>query len=131
MLSPSQRWTEKGRRSMNPRPIPSFTNCPAFTEVATSAASNESTHMSRATWRLPASGASSRNTGPPFLYRAHLHLAGHCRRGLQQRRSRVQGGEAGDAALDRRPPDLESVLEDGPLGVAGLGVDVRHRVDDE
>src|SRR5689334_3246171 len=62
------------------------------------------TNIPRATWRRPVIGASTSNNGaPPLVDRAALH---------------------------RRAPDLEAVLDDR-VTVAGVFVDVRHRVEDE
>ena len=58
--------------------------------------------MSRATWRLPVTAPSSRNTLPPFVDRAHFHFvrSRDCR--LEQGRGRVERGQAWNAPLDRR-----------------------------
>src|SRR5260221_551868 len=89
------------------------------------------TNMSRATRRLPVMRASSRNTRPPFVDRAHLHLARGGDRRLEQSRGRVERGQAGNAALNGCAPDFEAVLETRSARLPRLGVDVRHRVDDE
>src|SRR5450759_125931 len=89
------------------------------------------TNMSRATERLPVMRASSRYTFPPLLDGAHFHLARRRDSGLEQRGRRVERRQARDATLDRGAPDLEAVLEDRATHLSGLGVDVRHRVDDE
>src|SRR5487761_311067 len=89
------------------------------------------TNMSRATRRLPVMRESSRYTFPPLLDRAHLHVARGRDRGLEQRSRCIERGQARDTALDSRASDLEAVLEHWPAHLARLGVDVRHRVDDE
>src|ERR1700694_1720850 len=106
-------------------------NWPARTEAAIAGASMAMTNMSRATCRLPVMAASSRNTFPPFADRAHLDVARGGHSGLEERGGGVERGQARDAALDRRAPDLETILENRAAGLARFRVDVRHRVDDE
>src|SRR4029077_15777140 len=97
---------ENGRRSNGPPAQPRLTNWPARTDCAISGASIVSTNIPRATSRRPTSGASSRNTVPPFLDRAHLHLV---RRGcsrFDQRSRRVEGGGGREGGAARGAPDL-------------------------
>src|SRR4029077_19115497 len=130
MSSSSERYTENGRRKSGPGAQPRFTNCPARTVAATWGARIVSTNIPRATSRRPVMGTSSRNTVAPLTDRPDLHLLARVDRRFEQRRGGVERGEAGDAALDGGAPDLEPVL-DHRVAVAGVLVDVRHRVDDE
>src|SRR6266851_3475816 len=131
MWSPSVLYTENGRRSNGPPAQPRLTNWPARTDCAISGASIVSTNMPRATSRRAIRRESSRNTGPPLLDGADLHLVRHRRRRFEQRRRCVERGETRDAPLDSCAPDLKTILEHRAAGIAGIGVDVRHRVDDE
>src|SRR5205823_12335303 len=103
--------------------------------AATSGASNDRTHMPRATSRAAVSGASwsskPDSISSPLLDGPDLDLGGLHRGRPQKGRRGVQRGEAGDAPLDGRSPHLESVLEHRTTTFAGVRVDVRHRVDDE
>src|SRR3981189_84829 len=89
------------------------------------------TNMPGAPWRRPVTAPSSRNTCPPLIDGPDFHNLRSRDGGFEQRRGGVEGGQAGNAALHRRAPDLEAVLEHRPAPLARLGVDVRHRVDDE
>src|SRR5579864_7248654 len=127
-----------------------FTNWPGMTAAAISGACMVMTNMSRATWRRPMSREStmcilgpftptrrlradlpSERGGmrPPFIDRPHLELVVRDDRGLEQGRGGVERGQAWDAAFDGGAADLEAVLEDRRAGLAGIGVDVGHRVD--
>src|SRR6266851_5103404 len=90
MWSPSVLYTENGRRSNGPPAQPRLTNWPARTDCAISGASIVTTNMPRATSRRPTKGASTRNTGPPLLDGADLHLVRHRRRRFEQRRRCVE-----------------------------------------
>src|SRR5437773_11045382 len=110
-----------------------LTNCPALTDAAMSGDANPATHMSRATWRRPPSGAPVRNNrrAPPLFDRPHIHLRRRLRRRLEQRSSSVERCQAGDAALDCRAPNLEAILDDRAGIFTRILIDVRHRVEDE
>src|SRR5881397_3030739 len=108
-----------------------LTNWPARTDVAISGAWKPRTNIPRATWRRPVTGASTRNNGAsPLVDGPDLHLLARVDRGLEQRARGVEGRQAWDAPLDCGTPDLEAVLDHG-VAIAGVLVDVRHRVDHE
>src|ERR1700675_4007076 len=108
-----------------------FTNWPGSTEDAISRGSMVITYMSRATRRLPVIRESDRNTFSPLFDRADLHVARGRDGGLEQRGRCVERGQTGDAALDGRAADFETVFEHGPAHLVRFRVNVRHRVEDK
>src|SRR5216683_3162334 len=122
MWSPLALYTENGRRSNGPPAQPRLTNWPGRTDCAIS--------PTPAAGRTSPRGGEARNTRPPLLDRADLHLVRRRRRRFEQRRRGVEGGETRDAALDGCAPDLKTIFEHRAARIAGIGVDVRHRVDD-
>src|SRR2546428_13317494 len=108
----------------------------------------EMTNMPRPTPRRAVNGASMRNmpptaprpNPPPLRERAawapsfadgpHFDFVRRGDHRLEQRCRRVEGGQAGNAALDGSAADLKPVFEHRGA-IAAILVDVRHRVDHE
>src|SRR5207245_253436 len=108
----------------------------------------EMTNMPRATSRRAVNGASMRNMPlnaprpkpsplreerawvPPFADGPHFDFVRRGDHRLEQRCRRVEGGQAGNAALDGSAADLKPVFEHRGA-IAAILVDVRHRVDHE